>query len=434
MKLLDFYAALLRDCYVWDDDGEGLLTGHYAGKTQPITVEKQRLALPIPELLRNPKEGVVVFHPMSEKINRGESPILKALKDYMLLRSQTVLINIMRTLMDTAASPETHKKLGPKVAEYLKKVPEVDEKTVTALNKVLAAAAPGSDPNKRLISYYLKHGSTGEDDFARTCVVSFPIEDDFESTEKTIFGVTMRPKDKDRIKALLDYVMGDADDRKQYTFGSKNLDAPYFHSLANAFYKVSVRLNQILEKHKKQFPNFDELHMDLSWAEGLDNFAMYRGLIPSQDGNEGAPIPEEPNAEEKLAAFSRESVDEPKKDALSDLVDEQRPTSRRPSPSEARETRDERRPASRSSESTGASQSLSDFFAHRDEEQRGESRNRDSWGSARTREQDRRDTSRGNSWSERFADTSRGGGRRDFEERYTRFDNDRRGRGRDRFV
>jgi len=431
VKLLDFYAALLRDCYVWDDDGEGLLTGHYGGKSQPVTVEKQRLALPIPELLRNPKEGVVVFHPMSEKINRGESPILKALKDYMLLRSQTVLINILRTLMDTAASPETHKKLGPKIAEYLKKVPEVDEKTVAALNKVLNIAAPGTDPNKRLISYYLKHGSSGTDDFARTCVVSFPIEDEFDNGEKTIFGVTMRPKDKERIKALFDYVLGDAEDRKQYTFGSKNLDAPYFHSLTNAFYKVASRLNHILEKHKKQFPeNFEELHMDLSWAEGLDNFALYRGLIPSQDGNEGAPIPEEPKKEEQLAAFARESVAEPEKDALSDLVDD-RTVPRRPSPDEAASRREERRPSSTSS--SGASQSLSDFFSRRDEAQREDSRNREHWGRPR-RDEERRGSS---NWADRFADSGRGGrgDRRDFDDRYTRYDRSGgRGRGRDRFV
>lgn len=337
MKIIPFYSSFLGDCHIVDEHGDGLLSAHFNDQSIPIMVSKKRLCLPTKEILKGGQwDQRIVFHPLGEKLTRGESEIIKATKDYISLRVTVVLSTLLKELGHIAASPALHKGMEPKAKEFLKSLAEMDEKTHKALDKVLAAAS--KDPSRRLVSFYLKHGGKADSDVIRSCIVSFPIMDEFEHAEAEIFGVKMpRKKDKELIQKLLEYILGDAEEREMYSCGSRNMEAPFFHSLATSFYKLGHRLQTLVERHKKHLETPDKLSFSLEWAEQLDNFAMFRGLIPSLEGNEGELLEKDgqpaakPNLQEQAKAiFGREA--RAKEETLDDLMTEpaQRPAPRQP--------------------------------------------------------------------------------------------------------
>lgn len=292
MDIIEFYRSLLKDVSVVDPADDGYLSAIYMGAEHPLEVGGKRLVLPIKELLKNGNwDKCIAFHPMGEKINRGESEVLKALKDYVYLQVNKVGWAILTDLIKAAADNEKIKKVGPEAEHYLKAVGGADAKTVEALAAV--GKATSKDPNRRLISIYLKHGSSGKEGFARQAIVSFPIMDEFENEEPVIFGVRMSKKAKVTLQKLFEYVLGDEDIRKSYSFGSNNLEAPYFHSLLNSFYKLATRFNHLTKLHEKLLTDPADLSFGLEWAEYIDQLALFRGVVPTQPGNEGKILGEE---------------------------------------------------------------------------------------------------------------------------------------------
>ena len=292
MDIIDFYRSILKDVNIIDPAEDGYLSALHAGNEIPLEVGGKRLVLPLRELLKSANwDKCIAFHPMAEKINRGESEVLKALKDYIYLQVNMVGWALLTDLLKAAADNEKIKRVGPEAEEYLKAVGGADAKTVEALTAV--SKATSKDPNRRLISIYLKHGSTGKEGYARQSIVSFPIMDEFEIEESTIFGVKMSKKAKSTIQKLLEYVFGNEDVRKTYSFGSNILEAPYLHALLNSFYKLALRLNTLTKMHEKLLTTPEALRFDLGWSEHIENLSAFRGLIPSQPGNEGKVLGEE---------------------------------------------------------------------------------------------------------------------------------------------
>lgn len=386
MNILEFYTSVLKSVEIVDTDGEGMLSGYYNGDYNPVTVMGgKRLVLPTQEILRAGSwEKRVAFHPLSEKITRTESPVLKTLKDAISLRTDTILITLADALMHAAASPAMHKKMGgPKATGYLVKLPEVKEKTYNTLKRILAAT---KQPQYRLVNYYLKHGSKGEDGAARTCVVTFPIFDDLEEDGPgTVFGVKVDGKEKKNLLALFEYIFGDAEERKMYSYGSNNPEAPYFHALLTSWYKMATRINVLLDRHKKHVENVEAMTVGLEWAEALDSFALYRGMIPSLEGNEGSietPVAVEGNLpdlkERAQRTFNRPT---PAETASRETMpwEDDKPSSRRPEP-EAPKRREEQ-------SSHGGAIGLEEFraqFERNREESVG-----DSWGARQQRDRKR---------------------------------------------
>lgn len=317
MDIIEFYTSILGSVGIQDIDGEGLLSAQYAGTESIVTVNKKRLCLPTAALLREGNwEDRTAFHPLCEKINRTESPVLKLMKDAISLRVDSIEKALLKSLMHTAVSPALHKGIGgPKPAAYLRLLPDVTEKTYKILCKILDQVAK---PEYRLVNFYLKFGGDQELNASRTCVVSFPIYDDLDDDSiKTVFGVACDLKEKKKIKALFDYVFGDEATRATYTFGSNNPEAPFFHALLTSYYKVVDQSNKLVEVHQKRLKedveDFAALSVDLDWVPDLDNFSKFRGMIPTLEGNAGGAekkVVVEANADAQTRAFNRPAVTE----------------------------------------------------------------------------------------------------------------------------
>lgn len=288
MQITDLYKAILASLNVVADEN-GLLSLQYMGSTHRVLVNGKRMTLPTDELLRiGDWSNLQPFHPLSENLLReGESPVSKKLKTLINLRLGTIVTDLMAQFIQLGYDTKSHAKLSPKAQELLSHIQEVDDKTVAAVDKILEAVSE-EGPSK-IINIYLKRGGKYKGEkVARLAVVSFPIiTDEFERNDGVIYGVKLRKKDYAAVLGLLKYILPDCDDLEAYNAPSNSLEAPYFDALIHAYINVARRLNEVVKIHKKQLENADELTIDLSWIDAVENLGAYRGMIPTLAGNEG---------------------------------------------------------------------------------------------------------------------------------------------------
>jgi hypothetical protein len=314
MELSQLYQAILASLNVKSDE-DGLLSLVYGDKSFPATVEGKRLVLPTKKILADGLgDKLIAFHPLSENVLRGESPVLKKFKTYVTTRLDQVLSELFVAFTDISAEHKLHSKLSPDQKELLLAMPDADERTVDDLGKIFEAMQ--HDSRRKLMSIYLKRGGKLRlEKFSRTAVVNFPIIAEFENEQRTIYGVKCRVKDYAGFAKLFEYILPNADGTG-YSVGSNDKDVPYFDALLQAFVKVATQLNKRVTLFKKHLPHADQLHIDLSWLDQVQDWAAFRGQIPPLAGNDGATVAEEAASQaEETAAVVRAPVFDPSRAA-----------------------------------------------------------------------------------------------------------------------
>lgn len=302
--VLEFETNVLKDVGVFDASGEGFLSYLADDLPKPVTIGPKRLCLPTRQILDDGTwDRRIAFAPLAEQISQGPSPVLNAYKEYVQLRLKETFKAVILALMELAIDQKRHKGLKADAAKFLQLLVEADQKTMDTLVRVLNAL--GSAPEKRLVSLFLKNG--GEHGALRSCVVSFPIMEDAAAEDTTtFFGVKMARKTKDKhlIVSLLEYVLGNEEERKAYTKSSNDGEAPYFHSLLLSFHAMATHLNKLIDRHKAGCSSLAGLRFELLWTEQLvdfTNFAATHGrAIPVLPGNRG---------KEREEAIKKESLE-----------------------------------------------------------------------------------------------------------------------------
>ena len=314
---LDFDRNLLLDVGIFDKENNGFLSVDLADVVTPVTIGGKRLVLTTRELLREGDwEDRIPFHPLSEQISQGPSPILNAFKTYVIERVKETFKTLIDSLGELAIDVKRQKNLSAKAAKYLGSFNglEFDATTLKTLRAVLKATS--NVPEKRFLSIFLQNG--GANGALRTCQVSFPfMEGDDKDDPLTYFGVKMPRKTKDKalIVALLEYVLGTEEERNTlYTKGAKSGDAPYLHSLLMSFQALAERINGLIDIHGVACQNLKPLKFDLVWAEHMadfDKFVRTYGVsVPALPGNVGVDDKEIEAAEEEERSNAYSSDDE----------------------------------------------------------------------------------------------------------------------------
>lgn len=263
------------------------------GVETPVTVHDKPLVLPTLDLLKeNNWDSLQPFHPLAENPLRGESVILKKLRVLVAFHATSVILTLAEELLTIASDGALQAKLSPKASEFLSHVGDVDAKTLKAMDSVRKKVTVLGD--HRLVGFYFSRpGDQRKDSYTRLCRVDFPIFDALADKEPTIFGVTMRHRDKKAILGVLDWLIypkhdEDADLAGFYNAGTRTLNAPYFVTLMSAFKKLMHELNSKIKLFKKTIPDVvAETLTDLSWADLIDDIDHYRDVIPTLPGNEG---------------------------------------------------------------------------------------------------------------------------------------------------
>lgn len=288
MTIAPLYKAILASmgCTV---DNEGLVSMDISGLVVPVTVDGARLAVPTPERLRfGDWSGTVAFHPLSENLVRGESPVLRVFKNLMVIRLHTVIHELLHQLTTLGFETHRHSSLSPKAQEFLSALPDVDKKSVEAMLEIIEAAAPDSHSNRIVTMFVKRNGQYRGNRYSRVAVVSFPLLEQFEQANNgTVVGVKLRRKDFHNFQNLIQYIFPDALDMDKYSAPSSSMVAPNFDALLQAFLKLARRLNYVVETHREHLEDADSLLIDTSWEDQVGDLSSFNGQIPSLSGNEG---------------------------------------------------------------------------------------------------------------------------------------------------
>jgi hypothetical protein len=286
-KTLDFYNQALPSMR-YSFDGDGLVSYTTAtGQLMPAEVDGKRLVLPTDAWLKKGfGDTFLGWHPLSETMaRRGTSPIMQHMQRNARAQLSFTYIYLAQQLLRVAADRELHKELPvtDDCNEFLKKMQLADDKLVKVFDKLIHAASE----KKRLITLYLKNGGTYEGKKVnRLAVIRFPLIELLETEDNKVLGVEVKPKQRQVLLTLLRTILPNGDDPEQYSAGSNNRVAPYFHAFMQAYRKVIVQLNKIIMRYGqpmalpvKPFPVFDE--------EYLGMFGEIYDEIPSLEGNDG---------------------------------------------------------------------------------------------------------------------------------------------------
>ena len=286
MTIIELYQSILKSVNFVVDENH-LISFVIGNNKVPVQVSGKRLVLPVHDVLANPDwNSTIAFHPLSEAIIRGESPVFRKLKIACLNRLTTVATCLVTELMGIAVDHDYHKKLSPTQNEFLDLIPNVKEETLTKLEKLLDVVS--IDGDHRMINMYVKRGGEYKGKkYQRVCVVDFPLIQELKSEGTYACGVNLNSlKNKKAIAALFNYVLPEAEG-ETYSFGSNSLAAPNLHALLTSYAKIATKLNKVTNLFKKHLDNPGDLHIELGFDKFIGDLAQYRDMIPSLTGNEG---------------------------------------------------------------------------------------------------------------------------------------------------
>lgn len=288
-RTLSGYAGFLAQLGIMTDK-DGLTYVKEGDAWLPMTMRKRRLVLPTQDILRDPNWAAVIpFHPFSEHLNKGKSPVLESTNRIVNLRLNQTLCELLMTMVTFAIDTAKHPDASAEQKSYLRLIPDVNKKTVTDFKKFLSEHVDGG-PEKSLITIYLKRGGElAGKTFSRMAVVSSPARKAFGTAEPIIFDYKFSSKrNRDYLLILLDYLLPKLATDVGYSVGTTAPVAPWFISMATAYVDIMTDLNRQLAVFADINPELAHLAADMGWTDILDNAAEVSSEIRALPDNTGA--------------------------------------------------------------------------------------------------------------------------------------------------
>ena len=257
-----------------------------------MLVTGNRLVLPTQEHLANSnKSNIVIFHPLSESLLKGESDVLEKFRASLVVRINYVLHVLTLHLLKIASHIDEHASLTPEQSDFLSHVKNVDKKTVDDFAKVCEQFGEGNS-QKNFVSIFLKRGGKVRGTtYSRCGIVHFPLYEALTKSEHECYGVKLRVKDIKSLISLMDYIFPGIDKPETYNIGTESQLAPYLDALMKTVGVVASNLNTIIELFRNTMEDeADELLFESEWEETFDNIEVMKSeirLVPMQAGNEG---------------------------------------------------------------------------------------------------------------------------------------------------
>ena len=283
-ELTSLYKGIIQSLGLTVNDKGGVYI-YGLEEDEPYNVDGKHLVVPYDNVLRNPDwEHQIAFHPLSENIARKDSVVLKTLQSLGNISIDADIGLIISELISYCADSDRHGKLNAKQTAFLSLYPNADETSLKNWMKIEAKI--GKDHHYARLLTYRDRKLNGES-YSRVTYVTFPLYNelckliDAKAGDYTVYGVKLRKKDAEGIKALFEYIFKSVDNPDaEYSTGTRSLVAPSFHAFINSFYKVKKELEKV----------FKLLKMDtesLAWGNEVADLTKFKGLIPPLAGNEG---------------------------------------------------------------------------------------------------------------------------------------------------
>jgi hypothetical protein len=317
-KLLKTYEEILDFCAMKVRDDDVVVSNFGFGNDKEVKINGRLLVLPTKaQLSKYDPEKVVIFHPFHEHINKGESDVVKRLRQHLNLKINYVTMNVASSLLALAASPDEHAKLTPEQRELLKVVRDADKKSVENFASFVLKHY-NATPLSFFTNIYLKKAGTfrGEK-HSRVGVVSFPYYEFLAGNEVKY----SRKADRPVFESLLKFIYPtDNVEGEDWNGFSDSRDIPWLHCLLSTAHGLLGRLKELQTLYKEWAADDDapetlNHHYDELWLENLNDLTPYRAALrrlPSQAGNEGNAKEEEEEPAKKVGTPRREEAARPK--------------------------------------------------------------------------------------------------------------------------
>lgn len=261
------------------------------GGTRPATVRGKRMVIPIREILESADwSKVQAFHPLCENAEGAPSAVLKNLTARINLKLNARLAGLLLDLAGLAADSSRHGTLSPQQTSFLSKLPDINDKTIDKLGKIITAMDSVDLNTRRLVNVYLKRGGNiNGKGYCRTAIVAFPIMEEFQRTDATVWEQDVGKQRKHAIHTLLTKVLNlDTVEVNYYSTGSDSTMAPFFDAIVKTYLKIQGRINEIVTVFRDALPDPEFSHA--KWMqeiqELMQDLAIYKGLLPVLTGND----------------------------------------------------------------------------------------------------------------------------------------------------
>lgn len=299
MEILNLYVSMLNAAHMTPDDAGVLLRqikGLEDSKT-PVLVklpneERAAMVLPIKSQTDNPDwSHRVVFHPLRENTQRGESLVLERYRINLLDRINSAALVLMVRLLKLAADSELQTSLTPDQLSYLSQLPDADATALKKFNELVVKCAVDTKP----LRMFIKHSGLKDTVvYRRLCTVHSPMLEAIENAaDRKVKGVALRQTDVPLFKTLFKLVFPQStgSDFTYYTQGSNSVRAPSIDSLMKSLRLIAENINDLALMFDSTQPGLaDTLMFDMGWAEtfeDIDALSPKILLIPAMPGNEG---------------------------------------------------------------------------------------------------------------------------------------------------
>lgn len=306
MDLVTTYTNILRAFSVYPDEDRTSLNYVSLRSTSPWTLSKEdprRVVLPTRDVLRKAEwDKVAPWHPLSEHLNRGQSPIIRLTLRTAGLRLTEVILNLMEQLLNLAADPERQAKMSPQAQKAIAGLKRADGNTVGHFKKLVKKYADGA-AELAPIALYLKRDGLYQGKRSRVCAVSSPLLNAIQDSGRKPGGVGIRIGDQEALENLILLILPDIDAMETYSAPSSSQLAPYFDSLLLAYEKVAVAINNVIRIFRKELVDVEKLKIDVDWGDLATDLPQYRSQVPPLEDSKGKVLASEaPSVESSVPA------------------------------------------------------------------------------------------------------------------------------------
>lgn len=280
-KLQKLYKDILAYAAMSADNEGYISVGVGVGSVVPALVStvvdnkpgpKLRLVMPTQANLRSDQTGKLVFHPLAEKAIGDMSPTTACLRKNITIRTNFMLGNILSSLLSLAASPDLHHKLTPEQLELVVALKTVDDSVVSTFVSLIVAGIKSADADKLFVNVFVRRGGTYKNNrYARVGVTTFTMYNDLLKSPNELYGIKLRPKDRDVFKALFEFVFPGIKEPEQYNFGSNDKVAPWLHALMFTTGLVAGRINDVVTEFKEYIDHAEETMFNADWIDDFQN-------------------------------------------------------------------------------------------------------------------------------------------------------------------
>lgn len=247
------------------------------------------LVMPTEDKLNAANGQHVFFHPLSENIARGDSPIFKWLKAAIQFRLSVDMSIMLGNLLSIANDETVASKLKASQLDLLTACSKVNDKAVQIFSSVQKKF---NLTNHKIVNIY--NGRNGKIDgvtYNRAAVVTFPMLEGIRDENNELWkSAKLRKADYGLFEALFEYAYPKLFEEDAWSYGSDSMDAPSLEAMIGAYLKLARR-NKDLVAMFEDVCDFSQVAMYTKHLDDIvdfgPNISKYASCIPALEGNIG---------------------------------------------------------------------------------------------------------------------------------------------------